>query len=169
MKICYIDEDGRFGGPQQRMLLVAKALTNKKNVKIKFFLPKNDTKDFQQKLLKYKFDFQTLRLTRLSLEFNIILKYIFFFLYEIIILCLSIKKEKFDIIQINSTSQFKGVISALIVGKPSIWVIEDTNFNFIIKNIFLLLAKISKSKIIYTSKSVDKYYSITKQFKKKIV
>ena len=50
MKICYIDEDGRFGGPQQRMLLVAKALTNKKNVKIKFFLPKNDTKDFQQKL-----------------------------------------------------------------------------------------------------------------------
>ena len=167
MKICYIDEDGRFGGPQQRMLLVAKALTNKKNVKIKFFLPKNDTKDFQQKLLKYKFDFQTLRLTRLSLEFNIILKYIFFFLYEIIILCLSIKKEKFDIIQINSTSQFKGVISALIVGKPSIWVIEDTNFNFIIKNIFLLLAKISKSKIIYTSKSVDKYYSITKQFKKK--
>ena len=30
MHICYLDEDGRFGGPQQRMLLVAKGLKKKK-------------------------------------------------------------------------------------------------------------------------------------------
>ena len=58
MKICYIDEDGRFGGPQQRMLLVAKALTNKKNVKIKFFLPKNDKKIFNKNCLNISLIFK---------------------------------------------------------------------------------------------------------------
>ena len=37
-KICYVDEDGRFGGPQQRMILVASELL-KHGYKIDFVIP----------------------------------------------------------------------------------------------------------------------------------
>ena len=36
MKICYVDEDGRFGGPQQRMILLLRAL--KHGYKIDFVI-----------------------------------------------------------------------------------------------------------------------------------
>ena len=167
MRICYLDEDGRFGGPQQRMLLVAKGLKKNKKISIKFLIPKKDTDIFQNKLKINELSFDKINLTRLSLEPYIFLKYIIFFIYEIFLLYNKIKKDNFDLIQINSTSQFKGALVAFFLNKPSVWVIEDTNFNFIIKNIFYFLAKLANSNIVYTSREVDKYYEIKKRFKQK--
>ena len=157
-KICYLDEDGRFGGPQQRMIMIAKEVIKDDEFEIKFLIPKNDTKFFRKKLNEYNLSYDEKNITRLSLEFKILIKYFFFFIFEIFTIRNYLKNEKFHILQINSTSQFKGIIASLFLNIKRIWVIEDTNLGYLTKVIFLFLSNVSKCKIIYTSKAVKNYY-----------
>ena len=48
-KICYIDEDGRFGGPQQRMMLIASELL-RRDIKVEFLIPNNEVEIFKKKI-----------------------------------------------------------------------------------------------------------------------
>ena len=77
-KICYVDEDGRFGGPQQRMLLIASELKNQ-NIDVDIVIPKDETDIFKNKLLEKKIKFYELNITRLSLKPSFLIKYILFF------------------------------------------------------------------------------------------
>jgi len=156
LKICLIDEDGRYGGPQNRMIQTALGLKSLYN--FKFIIPLNDTSFFQKKLIKNKLDFEQISLTRLSLEKKILIKYFLTFFYEIYLLIKIFKKENFDIVQINSTPQFKAAIACFILKKKPIWIIEDSYSNILVKFIFTFLSKISNSKIVYTSKVVKKFY-----------
>lgn len=157
-KICYLDEDGRFGGPQQRMIMVAKELCKNQNFDIQFLIPSRETGFFKKKLKLYGLNYDEKNLTRLSINFNTLIKYIIFFIYEVVIIRNYLKKKNFDSLQVNSTSQFKGIIASLFLKIDCIWVIEDTNLGIITKYLFLTLAKCSKCKIIYTSRAVKNYY-----------
>ena len=157
MKICYVDEDGRFGGPQQRMLLIASEL-KKKNISVEVVIPKDETEIFKKKLINENIKFYELNITRLSLKISFLVKYVFLFIYEIILLINFFKKKNYDLIQANSTPQFKAVIAALILKKKTIWVLEDSYFPKIVVFFFNLLAKLSNCKIIYTSDRVKKFY-----------
>ncbi len=156
-KICYVDEDGRFGGPQQRMLVIASEL-KKKGIDIEIILPKDETEIFKKKLIEGKIEFHELAITRLSLKINFLVRYIFFFFYEIYLLTSFFKKKKYDLIQANSTPQFKAVIAAFLLKIQIVWVIEDSYFPFIIVFIFKQLAKLTNCKIIYTSERVYNFY-----------
>lgn len=170
-KICYVDEDGRFGGPQQRMMLVASELC-KLGIKIDFVIPTQDVEVFRKKLDEFKLNYFQLNINRLSLKPIFFFKYIFFFFYEIFMLASFFRKKKYDIIQANSTPQFKAIIASIILKKESVWVIEDSYFPAIIVKIFKFLAKFSKCKIIYTSNRVFDFYFKNnlrlKNFKKEI-
>ena len=156
-KICYVDEDGRFGGPQQRMLIVANELQNK-GYTIDFLIPKDEIDIFKQKLIKNNLNFYQLNLTRLSLKPLFLIRYIVLFFYEIYLLVNFFKKKKYDIIQANSTPQFKAIIACIILKLNSVWVIEDSYFPKIIVSLFRLFARISNCKIIYTSERVYNFY-----------
>ena len=155
-KICYVDEDGRFGGPQQRMLLIASELKNQ-NIDVDIVIPKDETDIFKNKLLEKNKIFE-LNITRLSLKPSFLIKYILFFFYEIILLVNFFKRQKYDLIQANCTPQFKAVIAAFILRLKIIWVIEDSYFPLIIVFIFRFLAKLTGCKIIYTSQRVYDFY-----------
>ena len=156
-RICYVDEDGRFGGPQQRMLLIASEL-KKKNSEIEIIIPKDETQIFKNKLIKQNIKFHELSLTRLSLKPSFLIKYFIFFFYEIIKLAIFFKKQKYDLIQANSTPQFKAVIAAFILRLEIVWVIEDSYFPSIIVLIFRFLSNLTNCKIIYTSQRVYNFY-----------
>ena len=156
-KICYVDEDGRFGGPQQRMLVIASEL-RKKNIEVEIIIPKDETEIFKKKLIENKIKFHELSITRLSLKINFLLKYIFLFFYEIFMLVNFFKKNKYDLIQANSTPQFKAVIAAFILKIKIVWVIEDSYFPFFIVFFFKQLSKLTNCKIIYTSQRVYDFY-----------
>ena len=47
IRIANIIEEGRLGGPQTRMTLVASALSE--NIKTTFIFPKKDSKEFQER------------------------------------------------------------------------------------------------------------------------
>ncbi len=156
-KICYVDEDGRFGGPQQRMLIVANELKNR-GYTIDFLIPKDEIDIFKQKLIKNNLNFYQLNLTRLSLKPLFLIRYIVLFFYEIYLLVNFFKKKKYDIIQANSTPQFKAIIASIILKLNSVWVIEDSYFPKIIVYLFRIFARISNCKIIYTSERVYNFY-----------
>lgn len=156
-RICYVDEDGRFGGPQQRMLLVASKL-KAKNIEVDFIIPKDETKIFKKKLLSKGLKFHELNITRLSLKISFLIKYFLFFFYEIVILMIFFKKKKYQLIQANSTPQFKAVIAGFLIGLKVVWVIEDSYFPKLIVLIFRALAKITNCKIVYTSQRVYDFY-----------
>ena len=97
-------------------------------------------------------------LTRLSLKPSFLIKYFIFFFYEIIKLAIFFKKQKYDLIQANSTPQFKAVIAAFILRLEIVWIIEDSYFPSIIVLIFRFLSNLTNCKIIYTSQRVYNFY-----------
>ena len=165
-KICLIDEDGRYGGPQKRMIVATNEI-DKSNYDIEFLIPVNDTLIFEEILQDNKLKYTKKNITRLSLEPKFFFKYFLFFFYEILIIKKFLKKEKFQIVQINSTSQFKGLIAGLLLNLKIIWVIEDTYMPLPVVLVFKLLASLSKCHIIYTSDRVYEFYLKNNHFNKK--
>lgn len=156
-KICFVDEDGRFGGPQQRMLGLASEL-KKNDVGVEIIIPKDESDIFKKKLINSRIKFYELPITRLSLKFNFLIKYILLFFFEIIQLAIFFKKRNYDLIQANSTPQFKAVIAGFLCRLKIVWVIEDSYFPKIIIFIFRILSKLTNCKIIYTSERVYQFY-----------
>ena len=167
-KICFVDEDGRFGGPQQRMLSLASEL-KKKNIDVDIIIPKDETEIFKKKLEISGINFHELSITRLSLKITFLIKYFLLFFYEIILLIVYFKKEKYDLIQANSTPQFKAVIAGFLCRLKIVWVIEDSYFPGIIVFMFKILSNFTNCKIIYTSQRVyEFYFSKEKKIKNEI-
>lgn len=165
LKVCSIDEDGRFGGPQKRILLVAESL-NKKGILTKVILPNQETRLFEKKLKEKKILFKKVKLTRLSSNFLDLFKYILLFIPQIYLLYRIISKEKFDLIQCNSSTNFKGLIVASILKKKVIWVLEETHLPFFLKYLVRLNIFLFNPYIIYTSKKVKKFFFDNNFYKK---
>ena len=156
IKICFVDEDGRFGGPQVRMIETFKKVERKK-FKITFLIPKKIT-IFKKKLLKLKAPIDQINLSILSSKFRFLIKYIFFFPKELFTLVRYFKNNKFDIIQANGAPHFKTIIAARIANIPSIWILEDTFAPKILVLIFQFIANLFNPKIVYISKRVFNFY-----------
>ena len=75
-KIIYIDEDARYGGPQHRMILVAKGL--EKIFDISFLISNNSNNIFKKKLKENKLHFEEIKITRLTKDFKTLFNYIIF-------------------------------------------------------------------------------------------
>ena len=156
IRVANIIEEGRLGGPQSRMTLVASALDKKINTT--FILPKKDSKEFQDLCKLIGIKYYLFSFTRISRNWIIILKYIIFFPFEIIMLSKYLKKNSFDIVHLSGGSrQFKGLIAAKIARIKVVWELNDTYAPSLIRNIFLLLSKLANG-LIFASKRTKKYY-----------
>ncbi len=117
-----------------------------------------DSVRFQKELIKAKVPNHSMKLTRLSKEKKILIKYIINFFPELIRLFLFFRSRKFNLIQVNGSQQFKGAIAAKMAGIPLIWLIEDALMSRIVKVICKVLANITASGIIVVGKKVYEYY-----------
>lgn len=156
IKVCCVDEDGRYGGPQSRMIDVYKKM-NFNKFKYEFVIPSNIT-IFKKKLKKINAKFYEFQITRLSLNFFLFLKYIIFFPLEILILNKFFIEKKYDLIQINGVPHFKSAIAAKLSNIPVVWVVEDSYSPKILVLIFKIVVKICDTKIIYLSQKVYDFY-----------
>ena len=126
-KICFVDEDGRFGGPQQRMLLTASEL-KRNNIEVEIVIPKDETGIFKKKLIEEKIKFHELGITRLSLKPNFLIKYLIFSFMKLLSY---FQKQNYDLIQANSTHSLK-VLLLLYFRIKTAWIIEDSYFPSIV-------------------------------------
>lgn len=156
IKICCIDEDGRFGGPQSRMIDIYENIDLKK-FDYDFLIP-SSVEIFNKKLKKIRANFYILDITRLSSNIFQFFKYIFFLPLEIFVLVNFFKEKKYDIIQVNGVPHFKSVIAAKLSNTELIWIIEDSYSPKVILFIFKLFVKLFNPKIIFLSNNVYKFY-----------
>jgi len=157
IKICSIDEEGSFGGPQRRIIETAKAL-KKHNIETHVVYPICDSEKYSRELLGAQITNTSLDITRLTKEKKVLVRYIFTFPLEVLRLYLFLKKHEFNLIQVNGTPHYKGALAAKIAKIPVVWVMEDTQMPFIIKKTTVFFARLFATGIIVTGKRVYDYY-----------
>ena len=74
INVANVIEEGRFGGPQMRMVTVARALQPDINTII--FMPFLESTAFQEKCLNEKVTYSLVKLSRLNKSFSAVIKYI---------------------------------------------------------------------------------------------
>ena len=162
MKICSIAEAGTYGGPARRINEIANAL-KRFNISTHIVYPINDSERFAIEMKKLKLLSTPLYLNRLTKEKKILIRYVLFFFYEIFLMYKLFSKQRFDLVQVNGSQQFKGAIAAKLTKTPIVWVLEDTMMDSIIKKIcHQLIHHLASGIIVVGSKVHDYYISGTK-------
>jgi glycosyltransferase involved in cell wall biosynthesis len=118
-----------------------------------------DSKRFKDRLDISGIKSAMLPLNRLSKERKQIVKYIFFFLYEVYILYRVLKREKINIVHVSGGSwQYKGVIAGRLAGCRVLWHLNDTKSLNFIELFFKLIANKFAHGFIVAAKKVEEYY-----------
>jgi len=157
MKVLNVLEEGRWGGPQRRVLLVALEL-KKFNVETIVVLPKNKTEALQKKLKDGNIAFYAIDLHRITKDKRHLFNYIFCFRKEINQLIKIIRQEKIDIVHTNGSFQFKGVIAANKTGSKNVWHLNDTYVAKPIKVLFDKYLAHKSNGFFVAGNRVNNYY-----------
>ena len=157
MIICNITEEGRFGGPARRIIQVANAL-KLLGVDTHVVYPNLNSEMFTNFIAHTGITATSLNLTRLTKEKKILAIYIIRFPVEIIFLYFFFRKNKFDLIHVNGSYQFKSAIAGKLAGIPVVWHMNDMKMARIVKIIACCLAEIIASAFIVTGMGAYNYY-----------
>lgn len=157
IRVCNVDEEGRFGGPERRIVQVAKAL-KQHGVDTHVVYPKYDSEKFAQELSKAGVSSSALNITRLSKEKKVLARYVFYFFVEIYRLCRFFRRHRFDLVHVNGSYQFKVALAAKLAGIPVVWHLNDTMMDAMVKKICTVIAKYCASGFIVAGKRVRDFY-----------
>ena len=156
LSIINIDEEGRFGGHEKRIVQVASEL-KKYNIETIVIIPNKDSKIFSDFIKNHDVKFEKLNITRLSKHWLTLVRYIIRFPLELTILTLYLKRNNADIVHLNGCYQFKSVLASIFARKKIIWHLNDTNTYYFLKKIFFLLSYFVDGFIV-AGERVRKYY-----------
>ena len=157
IRVCSVDEEGRFGGPERRITQIAKA-AKIHGIDTHVVYPTYDSEKFARELSQAGVSNSALDITRLSAEKKVLARYTFCFSAEVIRLYRFFCREKFDLVQVNGSQQFKGALAARMAGIPVVWVLEDALMADAVRMICKVAAKCVAAGIIVVGKRVYDYY-----------
>jgi glycosyltransferase involved in cell wall biosynthesis len=168
IRVANIIEEGKLGGPQVRIAMVAAAL--KGRVKTTVIMPVENSEVFRKKCDDYGIAYQTLPLTRITKEWRVALRYVLFSFVEIIRLALYFRRSNFDLIHVSGGSwQYKGVIASKLVGKKVVWHLNDTSMPGFIRRLFAMVCNLADGYIFASGRSRDYYRPLMKANKPEFV
>lgn len=157
MIVCNIDEEGRFGGPERRIVLVAEGLT-KYQIRTLILIPKLDAEKFESEISQRKLWYEKLNYSRLTLELPILARYIVMFPIDLAVTVFFLRKHRVDLVHVNGSYQFRSAIAAFIAFKKLVWHVNDAKMHWLVKGVFGFLApRISKG-FIFSSDVAQRYY-----------
>ncbi|RUT75289.1 glycosyltransferase [Marinobacter sp. NP-6] len=157
MKIVSVLEEGKLGGPQIYLinLVVGGVEFSDDNL---FLIPRDNSNNFQEKLKQKGIRFRLLPLTRITKEKLVALRYILFFPLEIVLLAISFRRHRADIIYVAGGSwQFKGILASKLARIPVLWHLNDTSMPAFILWIFRALSRFGDG-FIFASNRSKHYY-----------
>ncbi len=156
IKILNITEEARGGGPLNIIMTVAKKL-NSETFKTLVLFPKNESSDFESKLIQNNVQHSKIRLHRLTKDPWHLVKYSLYFIIEVLRIKRFIKTEEIDLVHINNAYQIKGVIAAKMARVPMVWHLHDTKSPALVEVLFRWLAPFADG-FIYASNRTKMYY-----------
>lgn len=157
LRVCNVDEEGRFGGPERRIVQVAHAL-KQYNIKTHVVYPVLDSEAFEKHLSDHNISATKLNITRLSKHRKLLTRYIVRFGIEIIIMARFFAQGGFHVVHVNGSYQFKVAVAAKLARVPVLWHLNDTFAPRILKGIFNIIAKICADGFIVAGERVNQYY-----------
>jgi glycosyltransferase involved in cell wall biosynthesis len=165
VKVANIIEEGKLGGPQVRIVNVAAELSDTAPTTVIF--PNENSENFKSKCEAVKIPFITLNLSRITTEWKVALRYVFFSAYEVFKLVRIIKKENFDIIHVSGGSwQFKGVLAGRLARKRVLWHLNDTYVPTFIRIFFSVFSRFADGFIFASERTRDYYIDLIPNDKK---
>lgn len=165
LEVINVDEEGRFGGPERRIVNVARGLCQK-SVKTTVIIPAIDSDRFVDYANSANVEYNILDITRLSLERSILFRYIRRLPYELYLLIKFFRAHDAVLVHVNGASQFKVTIAAKLSGKKVVWHLNNTYLKFPVKLLFVFLSRICADAIIHAGFRAGEYYNVAKRFKK---
>jgi glycosyltransferase involved in cell wall biosynthesis len=156
IKVANIIEEGRYGGPQARIVRVAERLKTE-GIDTLVICPDVDSERLCCEASRKQVEFRRLQLHRLTKNPSKIIRYIFTFPKEVLVIIRILKKENIDIVHCNSSRQFKGAVAGLLARKKVIWHVQDTWTPKIVRSIFHITA-VFVPYFIAAGERVSKYY-----------
>ena len=159
-KIGYFIEDGRVSGPTVQIRNISKNL-KKYNQKVFFF--KYQSENFQKILRKEKVYYKTLSTRYLSSNIFGLFFYFIDFIFSFKNIFNEIKKENFDLVFINGSSQFKFLIICKLLKLKMVWFINDAKSGYILKFLISYLSLFPKCVIFVSKNSKNFYYPYFKK------
>lgn len=164
LNVANVIEEGRWGGPQKRICLVAKALKDF-GVETTVLLPNADSRQFQENLENDGIIYKTLPLHRLGKKIIPFLTYILFFPLEILLLRKELLAGEYDLVHASGGAwQIKAPIAAKLARIPLVWHLNDTSMPGILVWLFRRLGKLS-SAFFSASRRTREYYLSFREFK----
>ena len=157
IRVANIIEEAKVGGPQKRLLQVAKLLTPFFETTV--ILPKENSEDLTELCKSFQINFKKFSITRITKDWMILFKYILFSPFEIFVLATYFRKKKFSIIHVSGGCwQYKGALAGRLAGIKVIWNLNDTYSPFLLRFIFEILSPIAFA-FVHTSHRTMEYYS----------
>lgn len=170
IRVANIIEEGRLGGPQMRMALVASALGKSKfknKIDITFIFPKKDSKEFRERCDTIGIKYFLFSFTTISRNWINILKYLILFPFEVLMLTSFLKKHSFDIVHVSGGSrQIKGIIAAKLAKIKFIWEMNDTYAPLFVRVIFFFISQLTDSFVFASERTKEYYEKLTPKNKK---
>ena len=163
LKVINVDEEGRFGGPERRIVNVAANL-EKLGTDTIIIMPKLESERFAKYAREAKVNYKTCDITRLSLEPSILVRYIVRFPYELILLLRLFRLYEAELVHVNGASQFKVAIAAKLSRKKVVWHLNNTFLKRSVKLVFSVVSKICADAIIYAGFRAGEYYQVNRKF-----
>lgn len=166
IKVANVIMEGRYGGPQARILAVAEKLKDD-GIETVVVFPKNDSVLFYKRLAEKRIQARPLSLHRLTKQKSHLIKFVAFFIPELFSLYRLLKKENVDIVHCNGSWQFKGVVAGKLAGAKVVWHLNDTNMPAFINIIFRFFALHFCDAFIVAGERVKAYYLSDQRFAEK--
>jgi len=156
LKVANIILEGRFGGPQNRILQVAERL-KEYGIETVVIMPKKDSETFYSKLIEKNIQVKRLNLHRLTKHKPHLIGWFIFFIPELISLFKYLKKENIRLVHCNTSWQIKGVLAGKMARAKIILHLNDTWTPLGIRIVFRLLSPLCDGFIV-TGKRVKECY-----------
>jgi len=156
IRVANIIEEGKLGGPQIRIVMVAEAM--KGQVDTTVIMPNENSEAFRQRCDEAGIRYKTLPISRITKEWRVALRYVLFSFFEVFQIVSFLRKEKFDIIHVSGGSwQYKGVVAGKLAGIKVIWHLNDTSMPVLFRELFGAISGLSDG-YIYSANRSKEYY-----------
>lgn len=168
MRIANIIEEGRWGGPQKRITLMAAAL-KAHQVETIVLLPERESNHFRRALDNVGVTWKEIPLHKLGRGWRTLTLYVLTLLFDIYRIWRELRHGSYDLLHVSGgVWQFKGVIAGRLAGVPVIWHLNDTQTPKVFVLLFSVLSPLANAFIV-TANRVRSYYLNKRRYGNKFI
>lgn len=158
VKVANVTEDGRWVGPQARIAKVAGRIQTDHDIHTVVICPEKNSDRLRGRLDEVGVSCRPTSMHHLTRHLPELIRYVVFFLPEIVRLISILRDEDVDIVHCNGPWQIKGLIAAKMAGIPAVWHLNDTQAHPGVRFIFNALAPLLATAFIAASHCAKTHY-----------